>query len=182
MCDGLAGEEVFVVGGAQDGVSCVEFLAEDVGGKGEDERGGLEDGKPGECDAGVEWGGCEELQLGTGQRLEAPTEFLFDAFGCGSGAGLEGVGGADVAFGGGPVAVGEESVRNDPCQLGPEGERGEAEGISVRRDGHKTGHPVGVGDSLHQGTEYTRNQLLRGPARAFWWGCYPGRGDKRGVF
>ena len=45
---------------------------------------------------------------------------------------MEGVGGEDVAFGGRPVAVGEESVRNDASQLGPKGERSEAKVVAVR--------------------------------------------------
>jgi len=64
--------------------------------------------------------------------LETSAELLFDAFGCGGGACLEGVGGEDMAFGGFPVAVGEESVRNDASQLRPKGERSEAKGIAVR--------------------------------------------------
>ena len=47
--------------------------------------------------------------------MKAPADFLFTAFGCGGGAGLEGIGGEDMVFGGGPVAVAEESVRNNAC-------------------------------------------------------------------
>jgi hypothetical protein len=63
---------------------------------------------------------------------------LLDAFGGESGATLERIRGEDMALGGGPVALGEKGVRNDACQFGPEGERGEAEGISVRRGRHGT--------------------------------------------
>jgi hypothetical protein len=55
-------------------------------------------------------------------------------------------------------------VRNDACQLGPEGERGEAEGISVRRGRHGTGLMVDGGASLHQANGCARNQLLLCPS------------------
>ena len=64
--------------------------------------------------------------------METSAELLFDAFGCGGGACLEGVGGEDMAFRGFPVAVREKRVRNDASQLGPKGERGEAKGVAVR--------------------------------------------------
>ncbi len=117
VCDCVVGEEVFIVRGTQYRVPSVEFVAKDACREGKHKRGGLEDGQPRECTAGIEWSSCEELQLGDGQSLKTPADLLFKAFGRGGGAGLEGIGGENMVFGGGPVAVVEETVRNNACQF-----------------------------------------------------------------
>lgn len=62
--------------------------------------------------------GGEAISFRSRKGCCAVAELLLDAFGRRRRAGLEGVEIEGMAFGGGPVALGEESVRKDAGQFG----------------------------------------------------------------